>query len=63
MELAVADAIQREDLVVESADFLRIEGKDGRRIIPDLDGATRKVDRTRIQPARRTRLESPYFES
>jgi len=44
VELAVADAIQREDLVVESADFLWIEGKDGRRIVPDLNGATRKVD-------------------
>src|SRR5215471_16879280 len=48
VELAIADVIQRKNLGAGGADFLWGECKHRRRIVPELGGASRKADRSRI---------------
>ena len=63
VELTVTNAVQRKDFAGASADLLRIEGESEGRFITGLDQATCKVNRSRIQPTRRARLESAYLKT
>ena len=63
VERTPTNAIQREDIVDASANLLGIKGKSRRRFIPELNRATCKINRSRIQPAGRSRLESPHLKT
>ncbi len=63
VELTATNAIQCEDLVDASTDFLGIEGEPEGRLITELNRATRKINRSPIQAARRASLESPHLKT
>ena len=63
VELAVANLVQCKDFTYATADLLRIEGKPGGRFITELNRATRKINRSPIQAARRASLESPHSKT
>jgi len=63
VELTATNAIQCEDLVDASTDFLGIEGEPEGRLITELNRATRKINRSPIHAARRPSLESPHLKT
>jgi hypothetical protein len=63
VELAIRNAIQREDLADPSANLFGIKGEPGWRFIAELNRATCKINRSPIQAAWRASLEPPHLKT
>ena len=63
VERRVGPAVQGEDVVLAKRLDLRAERKTGRGFVALLAFTLRKIDRAAVQPAGRSRFETPHFES
>ena len=62
VELTSAIKIKGENLSLDSS-LVVVKRKPRRRLVPELDFAPREVDRARVEPAGRARLESPNVKA